>query len=134
LPGAGLLAWHVDPDRGELGIWNRDERRFAVGLIAADGRGDLEAGRSADAGDPFPGVTGRRELEIAGETPLRLSEIEARGDAIVARVAMGYAAPTLVGTPSEVQLTALPGSGEQTRVVAVARRGGATGGWAARSE
>lgn len=134
LPGAGLLAWHVDPDRGELGIWNRDERRFAVGLIAADGRGDLEAGRSADAGDPFPGVTGRRELEIAGETPLRLSEIEARGDAIVARVAMGYAAPTLVGTPSEVQLTTLPGSGEQTRVVAVARRGGATGGWAARSE
>ncbi len=27
LPGHGLLLWRVDPERGELGAWNTDERR-----------------------------------------------------------------------------------------------------------
>jgi immune inhibitor A len=34
LPGSGLLIWHVDPERGELGAWNNDERRAAVSLVA----------------------------------------------------------------------------------------------------
>src|SRR5690606_28491155 len=41
LPGSGLLVWRIDPDRGELGSWNMDERYPAVSVIEADGRGDL---------------------------------------------------------------------------------------------
>jgi immune inhibitor A len=33
LPGHGMLIWHVDPDRGELGVWNTDARRRAISLL-----------------------------------------------------------------------------------------------------
>jgi M6 family metalloprotease-like protein len=55
LPAGGLLVWGIDPERGELGVWNGDERRPAVGLLRTDGAGALvTAGGHALAG-PFPG-------------------------------------------------------------------------------
>src|SRR5262245_36409517 len=65
LPGHGLLAWHIDPERGELGAWNGDERRAAVALLDADGRSDLKLGSRADAGDPFPGAAYQRTFAPA---------------------------------------------------------------------
>lgn len=41
LPGEGLLLWRIEPERGELGAWNNDERRPAVGLLEAGERGEF---------------------------------------------------------------------------------------------
>jgi immune inhibitor A len=52
LPGAGLLAYHID----ETVDGNEDERHPFVKLVEADGRNHLRDGANrGDAGDPFPG-------------------------------------------------------------------------------
>jgi hypothetical protein len=53
--GQGLLVWHVDPERAELGAWNTDERRAAVSLVQADGRNDLGAAAARRRRRPVPG-------------------------------------------------------------------------------
>lgn len=58
LPGHGLLAWSVDPERAELGAWNGDERRPAVGLLGADEEGILFRLDGLDDSGPFPGEPG----------------------------------------------------------------------------
>lgn len=55
LPGHGLLVWSVDPERAELGAWNSDERRPAVGLLAARPNGELVTVDGHDHSGPFPG-------------------------------------------------------------------------------
>ncbi|MCL4237456.1 MAG: M6 family metalloprotease domain-containing protein [Anaerolineae bacterium] len=75
LPGSGLLIWHVDSN---LSGSNRYEckqvnnyqcsaanQHFRVALEQADGRLDLEYKRNqGDAGDPFPGSTGKTSFNF----------------------------------------------------------------------
>jgi M6 family metalloprotease-like protein len=119
IAGSGLLVWHIDPERAELGAWNTDERRAAVGIIEADGRGDLARGRRADAGDPFPGRAERRALstEIAGG--LQLSGIDVQGDILHANLVTGAQQRVLVATPEVLRVTALPGGDPVLQRIAV---------------
>src|SRR5690606_30675441 len=70
LPGTGLLAWRVNPEQSELGVWNTDERAPMVALIEAAGRADLAHGRTADASHPFPGSELVSEFEYGELGPL----------------------------------------------------------------
>jgi len=131
LPGSGLLVWEVDEDRGEMGAWNSDEDHPAVGLVEADGRRDLRRGRPAGPGDPFPGFTRTDLFELAGDHPLRLSEIREQDGVITARLELGFTGPALVATPGEVRLAAAPGDGRTSALVSVRRVGGGIGRWSA---
>ncbi len=56
LPGDGLLIWHVDENRDGAD----DEARPVACLVPGDARWSLQNGRNdGDAGDPWPGSTGR---------------------------------------------------------------------------
>ena len=60
LPAGGLLIWHVDETRSD----NTNTAAPLVGLIQADGRGDLEAARNqGDPGDVFPGSTSKTKID-----------------------------------------------------------------------
>ncbi|MBI4410724.1 MAG: M6 family metalloprotease domain-containing protein [Gemmatimonadetes bacterium] len=129
LPGTGLLIWRVEPDRGELGAWNRDENRTAVGLLQADARGDLGRGSNADGGDPFPGATRRHVFELPSPHPFRLAGITETSDGTVtAKLGIGFHTPALVAAPASVWLTAAPG-GSAGKAVTVRREGGAAAAW-----
>lgn len=131
LPGHGLLAWRIDPERGELGAWNTDERRSAVTLIDADGRNDLANGLRADSGDPFPGS---KKRDSFGELrSLSLTSIRELDEKIVASVRVGYADPSLVPMVNAVRLTAAAGDTVVERRIRIASHG-AVGAWTARSE
>ncbi|MBN2207712.1 MAG: M6 family metalloprotease domain-containing protein [Candidatus Coatesbacteria bacterium] len=58
LPGDGLLIYHIDDSVQS----NRDENHYKVAVEQADGRRDLEYGRAADRGDPFPGFADNRRF------------------------------------------------------------------------
>jgi immune inhibitor A len=59
LPGNGLLLWHVD----EAQAGNADENHYKVGLLQADGNRDLELNHNrGDAGDPYPGSSGKTAI------------------------------------------------------------------------
>lgn len=109
LPGNGLLAWRIDPERGELGAWNRDERRPAVALLEADGRADLRNGARADASDPFPGSISQRTFAPADLPTFRLSSIAERSRTITADISIGYNGPALVPEADAIRLTAFAG-------------------------
>jgi M6 family metalloprotease-like protein len=119
IAGSGLLVWHVDPERGELGAWNSDERRSAVGILEADGRADLVRGRRADSGDPFPGRSNTRTLatELAGG--LQLTDIAVYGPTLYASVETGVLHRALTVTPEVLRLTALPGGDPVHQRIAV---------------
>jgi M6 family metalloprotease-like protein len=73
LPGEGLLIWHID----ESQVDNSDEARRLVGLVQADGRGDLDCSNCANAndgdeGDPFPGATENRFFNDGSNPSSRL--------------------------------------------------------------
>ncbi len=70
LPGSGLLIWHVDDNlsgsnkyeckQANNYLCGATTQHFRVALEQADGLLDLEYSRNqGDAGDPFPGSTGR---------------------------------------------------------------------------
>jgi hypothetical protein len=94
LPSSGLLIWHDEsqPD-------NSDENHYKVGLLQADGRGDLESdhnrGDSGDTGaldleEAFADRTGVRRTKLP--RPLRMSsKRRARGGALACNAA--YVAP-----------------------------------------
>ncbi len=95
LPGDGLLVYHVDDAVGT----NDDERHPKVGLLQADGRGDLNAGRNrGDAGDPFPGSAANSSLTGATTpntksynnvaTGVSLTAISAPGPVMSAKVSV----------------------------------------------
>lgn len=131
LPGHGLLAWRIDPERGELGAWNTDERRAAVALVEADGRRDLVSNGRADATDPFPGALGKRLLRIADVQTLRLSWIRERNFIIQAMPQIGYSGPSLVPERTNVNITALVGQRSARHTLAIRREASAEA-WTAR--
>jgi M6 family metalloprotease-like protein len=86
LPGHGLLVWSVDPERAELGAWNGDERRPAVGLLGAGPGGQLVTVDGHDESGPYPGrpppeATPETHAYDASESdfPLRISSVEELG-------------------------------------------------------
>jgi M6 family metalloprotease-like protein len=130
LPGHGLLAWRIDPERGELGAWNGDERRAAVALLDADGRGDLKLGARADGGDPFPGGSNQRTFAPADVPSFRLSEIIENGSLVSADVSVGYNAPALLPETRAIRLTAYPGDSLVSHTVRISSAG-TVGSWTA---
>jgi M6 family metalloprotease-like protein len=131
LPGHGLLVWHIDPERGELGAWNNDERRTAVSLIEADGRSDLGAGRRADGGDPFPGST-KQDVFLSARAPdLYLSGIREAAGVVTAGMRVAFSPPGLIARPRVVRLTGLGGGAPVRQSVEVQRVGGAGYDWRA---
>ena len=59
LPGHGLAVWHIDDTQSS----NDNPLAYKVALVQADGRRDLELLKnSGDAGDVFPGSTGRTSV------------------------------------------------------------------------
>lgn len=81
LPGHGLLAWGIDPERAELGAWNADERRPAVGLLGSTAAGSLVPVDGHDHSGPYPGrpvPTGLR-----GQLPFRLAALP-EGETVMA--------------------------------------------------
>ena len=59
LPGDGLFVYHIDDALDS----NSDETHYKVGLVQADGQGDLESSANhGDTGDPYPGSSDNREL------------------------------------------------------------------------
>lgn len=125
LPGHGLLLWDVDPERGELGAWNSDERRTAVGLVEADGRAEMTRGHRADAGDPFPGKTGRTEYHSWFDRSFRLTSIAERDGTITAQLGVGLPSPSLRPRTPVVRLTALAGGPKVSHDVEIERTGDA---------
>ncbi|HSH45100.1 MAG TPA: M6 family metalloprotease domain-containing protein [Longimicrobiales bacterium] len=124
LPGHGLLVWGVDPERGELGAWNADERRPAVTLMG-NLNGALVPVDGADDGGPFPGDTGAH----AGERfPVRVAT-EERADSI--RVVLTPEAPGRWVDPA-VQLATVVGGAVQEHRLDVEHEDSASS-WVARS-
>lgn len=113
LPGSGMLVWEIDPERGELGAWNTDERRAAVRLVQADGREDLVRGRRADSGDPFPGLRENRQFTTHIGTGLEITAITDSAGDVLARLVPG-GGPALVPSTSSLRLTA-PEHGKPVR-------------------
>jgi M6 family metalloprotease-like protein len=132
IPGHGMLAWRIDPERAELGAWNSDERRAAISLVEADGRNDLANGGRADATDPFPGALANRLLRVPDVQTLRLTLIRERGGVIHATPLVGYPGPSLVPERTSVNITALVGQSPAHHTIAMKRVAGATA-WSARS-
>jgi M6 family metalloprotease-like protein len=129
LPGHGLLIWHIDPERAELGAWNNDERRPAVRLIEADGRSHPPFARRADGGDPYPGDSRQREFLSHLAPELHLSEITERGGVVSAHVRTGYAPPSLTVRPWSLRLAGVVEGTVVRQSVDVRRRGGADFEW-----
>ena len=76
LPGCGLLIWHIDETR----VHNGDETRRLVDLEEADGRNDLNGiSNNGDAGDPFPGSTGKLAFNVSSTPNSRLYSGAASG-------------------------------------------------------
>ncbi|MFW6079657.1 MAG: M6 family metalloprotease domain-containing protein [Gemmatimonadota bacterium] len=132
LPGAGLLVWRIDPERAELRAWNGDERRPAVELLDADGRGDLARGRSADAGDPFPGETGRTDFSLDPSGWFHLRSIRDDADTVTLDVVLERSRPALITTRA-VALTTVPDGGPARRMVSVDPAAGTDGAWSVRA-
>ena len=133
LPGHGLLAWRIDPERGELGAWNSDERRSAVRVIAADRSTHLLDRLRASATDPFPGAAARLSFVARVPGGLALSDIEESDGVVTANVALGYAVPTLVLEPGLVRMTVRAGGTGVTHSVQVATEGGDALDWRPRT-
>jgi hypothetical protein len=109
LPGEGLLVWQVDPEPGELGVWNRDERRTAVALARGEGAPSLNRRERADPRDPLPGVAQRRTFRWTSDAAFSLGRIAQRGDIVSAEVELHRWSPALVAQPSMLRFTAITG-------------------------
>jgi M6 family metalloprotease-like protein len=129
LPGSGLLIWRVDPERAELGAWNSDERKAAVGLIEADGRGDLTRGLRADGGDPFPGRTRRSWFRSHVAGGLQLTGLRVEDHVVRGHLVAGSAYPALIAEPDALRMTALAGGRIVTQAIEIRRAGGADFRW-----
>lgn len=103
LPGEGLLTWHIDPERGELGAWNSDERSPAVSVVPAAG-----ASNAAEDAEPVPAGGTPHRFEMAGPGAFRLNGVQESDGVVSASVAMA-AAPTNPPTPV-VRLSAVEGA------------------------
>lgn len=132
LAGQGLLVWSIDPERAELGAWNSDERRSAVGILEADTRGDLARGRRADSGDTYPGRTGRTAFSTDRAGGAQLSDISLDAFGILnARVVTGVRDRALIASPEVLRLTALAGGNALHQRVDIRQAGSTAIDWAA---
>ncbi len=123
LPGTGLLAWRIDPERAALGAWNGIGRYRGVELIRASA---VTVPAGATSGDPFPGAGRRDHLDLGTLAPLRLTGIrEELGGGIVASISTAPRSPTLAAAP--LRLAVLPGDSVLTRTIAIRGEGGADG-------
>ncbi|HEX9106227.1 MAG TPA: M6 family metalloprotease domain-containing protein [Longimicrobiales bacterium] len=122
LPGEGLLAWHVDPERGELGMWNSDERRPALAVLRAAGALDPLRPHLADGDDPFPGRSHRHSFDYLRPAGFRLSQISEKAGLVRADVHVGsaLAATSRHGLPAVVRLAAAEGAAPVGQVLRVA--------------
>ena len=132
LPGHGMLAWRVDPERAELGAWNTDERHPAVALMEADGSDDLSTVGRAEASEPFPGPMAERVLRPFDVQSLRLSWISENHGNIQATPFVGYTTPSLVPERTSINMTALVGQKPERHSLLVHHEGGATA-WSAQT-
>jgi sugar lactone lactonase YvrE len=132
LPGHGLLAWRVDPERGELGAWNSDERKPALTLVEADGRRDMARGGRADASDPYPGALLQEVLKLSDVQTLSLTWIRERQGVIYAVPVLRANTPTITPERTTVNLTALVGQAPATHSISIDQEG-AAGKWIART-
>lgn len=123
LPGHGLLVWGIDPERGELGGWNSDERSPAVALLTRGPGGRLVTGGGHDFSGPFPGRMAAGEDRVS--FPALLDVHDENGLAWV-RV-RPLVAPGWAG--SSIRLTAVVGGRPMRRSLPV--RPGAADGWVA---
>lgn len=124
IPGHGLLAWRIDPERAEIGAWNNDERRAAVRVVPADATIRLVGGLGGAQSDPFPGTAGRDAFVAAARDGFALTGIAESDGVVTARVAVGYAAPTIVLAQQVVRVTARAGGAPITQRVGVRAEGG----------
>lgn len=109
IPGSGMLAWHVDPERGELGAWNSDERKPAVSVLRADvGNDTLHGG--ADEGDPFPGRDERHTFEFVQPAGLRLDRIAENRGVVSMDVSLAGARAAATSMRGVVRLAAVEGA------------------------
>jgi M6 family metalloprotease-like protein len=131
LPGHGLLAWRVDPERAELGAWNSDERKPAVTLLEADGRRDLLRGGRADATDPYPGAMSKQILRLPDLQSLRLTMIREKLGVVYATPVLGYSGPSITPERANVNMTALVGQGSAGTTLHI-KRMGIVGAWVAK--
>jgi len=127
LAGPGLLVYHVDAAVVDAGLRTNRVNASAVQGVdveEADGRADLDGGANrGDAGDPFPGSTGRATFGAAGTPGSRsnggaASGLELRNIKLAAgALTFDLAVETqLVASPSPVNLTAGPGKTASTTV------------------
>lgn len=112
LPGHGLLVWRVDPERAELGAWNSDERRPAVGLLGAAPTGALVPMDGLDQAGPYPGETASGVPE--GEYGIRIGAAVSDGSLRV-RV---DAARDDAGALRTIRLATVPGGAPIRRELA----------------
>lgn len=110
LPGAGLLIWHVDETRSgntrecrQVNNWLCGSNHYKVALEQADGLMDLEYNRDrGDAGDPYPGSTGKRTFTFvsapnssaythSADTLVRVDNISSSGGTMTADLIVGVA-------------------------------------------
>lgn len=133
IPGHGLLAWRVDPERAEIGAWNNDERRTAVRVVPADPTIPMVGGLGGSHNDPFPGAAGRDAYVAPALGGFAISSI-AEDDAgvITANVAVGYAAPTVIMSQTGARMTARVDGAPVAQRVGVSTEGGDVA-WRART-
>src|SRR5438552_1745044 len=137
LPGEGVLVWHVDERALAFRSAENDMQRKLLGLVEADGRGDLDRGHAAggnrgDATDPWSGpppwrrrasavllllgacLVGAAVLRAARPRPLvpALGRLAAAAVALAAGALLGRAPVCGPGTPGMA-----PHDGGPTRVV-----------------
>lgn len=125
IPGHGLLAWRIDPERAEIGAWNVDERRAAVRVVPADPAAPAAGGLGGAQTDPFPGASGRDAFIAPVRGGFAISSITETGDGVItANVAVGYAKPTIILSQSGVRITARAGSVPVIHRVGVSTEGG----------
>ena len=95
LPGSGLLIWHIDEAQDS----NNNPGAYLVALAQADGEFHLERNRNrGDAGDPFPGSTGKSRFDdasrpnsrdnLANSTGVAVTNIKVDGTAMGCDVAV----------------------------------------------
>lgn len=142
LPGAGLLVWHIDEARGG----NSSECvpggtpactatvHYKVALVQADNLFDLERNADrGDAGDPFPGTTGRTSFAAATTPSSNLwsgaasdaSITSISASAMVMTATLSYSAPT---SPPGAFSKSAPANGASGQPTALTISWGASSG------
>ena len=131
LPGCGILIWHIDETRTSSNMANATDSRRLVDLEEADGRSDLDTrANKGDAGDPFPGSSGKQAFnsntspssKLYGGSDSGVSASAFSGcssvmtvDIVAPAVAGATATPTRTRTPTRTSTPSLTPTLRPTR-------------------